>query len=173
MSTILDSLKERLELAKARLLTAQERYQAAGAELQSATNDYNIWSAAINVEMREEEKRLAVSHEKQISTNLAESESHPIDVSSITIEDNSESPSAGNGVSKTDLVREMLRKHAAGITAAGLWTELQDRISSRAYLYSILKRLRDKDEVFIRRKKYLLKPKLLEEKTGMEMQIMH
>jgi hypothetical protein len=45
------------------------------------------------------------------------------------------------------------------MTPADLWKAHKEEISSRPYLYSILKRMRDKDEVALRRGKYVLKPK--------------
>lgn len=161
MSTVLGSLKERLETAKVRLAAAQQRYQAAGVELQAATNDYNIWNAAVTIEMREEERRLAEAQEKQLPMNLPDLAQRPNATIVPSEGDQAEPSSTPEAANKTELVREMLRLHPTGITVSGLWTEIGDRISSRAYLYSILKRLRDRDEVFTRRKRYLLRPRPL------------
>lgn len=173
MSAVLDGLKERLEVAKARLATAQQQYQAAGMELQAATNDHSIWSAAVAIEMREEEKRLSEAEEKQIPMNLPDLKLRPVTSIPVPELDQMKSVDAPEAVNKTGLVREMLREHSTGISPTDLWTELKGQLSSRAYLYSILKRLRDKDEVFIRRKKYVLRPKLLEVKNVAEAEITH
>ena len=64
-------------------------------------------------------------------------------------------------ISKTEAVRELLREHPAGLTSPDLWKGFQIKVpnTERAYLYSVLKRLRDKDEVMVRRGKYMLKIK--------------
>jgi hypothetical protein len=60
-------------------------------------------------------------------------------------------------INKTDMVREILRQHPAGITPTEIWKEVKNQMSHRAYLYSILGRLKDRDEVLVRRKKYFPK----------------
>jgi hypothetical protein len=58
---------------------------------------------------------------------------------------------------QSDIVRNLIRQNPAGITPKEMWKTLQTQIKYRAYFYSILKRLRDRDEVIFRRGKYLLK----------------
>jgi len=169
MSQVLDGLKERLDAAKARLAAAQQQYQLAGVELQSATNECNIWTSAVSLETRTEEKRLSEAKEKQIPMNLPELPQQSGEEVTETQSGSFDATQPVSVVNKTQKVRETLRAHASGINPSGLWTELKDHISSRAYLYSILKRLRDNDEVFIRKGKYILKPKAIEikrEETG-------
>lgn len=64
-------------------------------------------------------------------------------------------------VNKTEIVRELLRSHTNGITPADLWKgfQIQAPGTSRQYLYSVLKRLRDREYVCVRRGKYVLKTK--------------
>jgi hypothetical protein len=57
---------------------------------------------------------------------------------------------------KTDLVRNALREHASGMTPGELWSAVSGQIAHRPYLYSILKRLKDKSQVAKRRGKYYL-----------------
>jgi len=66
--------------------------------------------------------------------------------------------SAASDVNKTELVRELLAQHPEGMTPGEVWTVLKNQIP-RAYVYSILKRLKDADEVIYqrRRKKYSLR----------------
>lgn len=160
MSTVLESLKERLDAAKARLLTAQQQHQATTVELQSATNEHNIWHNAVAIETREEEKRQAEQQKQQMVLPQVVPDSI-----TITLTDDDHLSSASDTGNKTELVRDILRKHATGITPGGLWIEVRDKISSRPYLYSILKRLRDKEEVSIRRGKYVLRPKMADVKS--------
>ena len=44
-----------------------------------------------------------------------------------------------------------------GMTTGDLWKTLREPISNRAYLYSILKRLRDNEEIALKRGKYLIR----------------
>ena len=168
MNVLLDAMKERFEKAKARMASAQQAFQAAQAELQSAMAECNVWSAAINLEMREDEKRLAESREKQIPIDLPEflqsSGQDPLILNDCV----RESIQAITTINKTEKVREILRAHETGVTPAGLWTEVKDQFSSRAYLYSVIKRLRDNEEVSVRRGKYQLKPKPVEMNAAAE-----
>lgn len=161
MNALLDGMRERLEKAKIRMASAQQVFQAAQAELQAAMAEFNVWNAAINLEVREDEKRLAESHANQIPMNLPELQPKP------TAEETADdclarAVQAAAAINKTEKVREILRAHGNGVTPAGIWTEVKDHLSSRAYLYSVLKRLRDNDEVSIRKGKYQLKPKPIE-----------
>jgi len=162
MTDLIDSLKDRLERAKVRLTNAQQAHQAAQAELNAAAGEFNVWNSVVALEIREEERRIAESRDKQI----------PMDLPEISPPQNQEPPSqigptvnvseGAAPVNKTEKVREILREHGSGITPSGLWTEVKDYFSSRAYLYAILKRLRDHDEVSVRRGKYILKQRPLE-----------
>jgi hypothetical protein len=170
MARLLDGMRECLEKAKDRLVKAQQGFQMAQTELQAATAEYGIWNAAINLALRDEEKRLEESREKQIPMNLPDlrttsDEEEPADVTAEDGPAQSVVESAAP-VNKTEKVREILRAHETGITAGGIWEEAKDHISSRAYLYAILKRLRDNDEAFIRRGKYLSKTKSFEVKAA-------
>jgi hypothetical protein len=60
-------------------------------------------------------------------------------------------------VNQTEAVRELLRRHPGGMTPSDIWREVSGQFKYRAYLYSVLKRLRDREEVVMRRKKYALK----------------
>jgi hypothetical protein len=165
---LLEGMRECLEKAKDRLVKAQQGFQLAQAELGSATAEYNIWNSAINLAVRDEEKRLAESREKQIPMNLPDLQT-AIDVeesADSTADDVTEAIQSAAVTNKTQKVRDILRAHESGITAGGIWEEVKDHISSRAYLYAILKRLRDNDEACMRRGKYLPKTKSFEVKAA-------
>jgi hypothetical protein len=161
MNTLLDGMRERLEGARERHAKAQQVFQAAQAELQAATAEYGIWNSAIGLLMREEEKRRAESDEKQIPMNLPGIQPN----SAEGLLANPTAIESTATINKTERVREILRAHETGLTTGGIWTEVKDHISSRAYLYAILKRLRDNDEVCMRRGKYLFKVKTVESKA--------
>lgn len=159
MKPMLDILRERLDDARSRLALAQQKYQAAGIELQQVTNECNIWNSAVALETREEEKRLAKASENQIPMDLPGIAEAPKRENPPPEENHLEAASTAAPANKTQKVREILAEHATGITPSEIWIEVKDYVSSRAYLYAILKRLRDNDEVSIRRGRYLLKPK--------------
>jgi hypothetical protein len=170
MDPLLDGMKERLEKAKERLTRAQLSFQAAQAEMQTAAGEYSVWNSAISLVIRDEEKRLAESRENQIPMDLPElqtqEEEHRAEARDISI------PVVASvaTVNQTEKVRDIIRAHGTGITTGGIWTEVKDHISNRSYLYPILKRLRDRDEVCVRRGKYLFKTKAeaIKAATGME-----
>lgn len=152
MSTVLDGLRERLELAKGRLARAQMAHVAATNELNLAVTEHNTWNAAVQIEQREEAGRqLPLAEFPRESQQTADS----------ATQDLHEEP-----INRTELVREQLRLHAGGMTTPELWKALSGQITSRAYLYSILKRLRDRDEITRKRGKNILKPKPTEEAKG-------
>lgn len=173
MTLVLEELKGRLEAAQKRLATAQQRFQAAQVELQAAQGDCNVWGAAVLIETREDAARAAAANENQLPMPLSvqhpqpqqKSPIVPISASGSYLELQPECPTSPDTTNKTDLVRDLLRQHASGMTPADLWESAKGQISSRAYLYAILKRLRDRDEVTQRRKKYVLKFKPLEAKS--------
>ena len=167
MSTVLDELKERLDSAKARLTLAQQGHQAATVELNAAAAEHNIWNAAVQIEMREEAKQLAAAQQNQIPMPLPTPTSERLQPAQ---NDNAETEmdSHTEPVNKTELVREQLRTHPMGMTTGDLWKALREPLSNRAYMYSILKRLRDKDEIGLKRGKYLLKTASVEVKKENE-----
>jgi hypothetical protein len=65
---------------------------------------------------------------------------------------------------QTQAVRQLLREHSTGMTPGEMWKELQSQLSNRVYLYSILKRLKDRGDVREKRGKYYfnLKPPIEE-----------
>jgi hypothetical protein len=153
---ILDSSEERmidfLEECKARMADAQKRVQATQQELQavqvryqSAVQELNSLQFMINTEMARKPQGTPVSHSGPV-TEAATAQP--------------------NETNKTDMIRELLRQHPAGITPTEIWKEVKNQMSHRAYLYSVLSRLKERDEVIVRRKKYILKmvPKSAEEK---------
>jgi hypothetical protein len=58
-------------------------------------------------------------------------------------------------INKTNLIRDAIRQHP-GASPADLWDAVKEQVS-RTYLYSVLKRLKENDEVMVRRKRYYFK----------------
>ncbi|SRR5579875_2110294 len=153
-NSTLEDLKTRLAIAHKALADATQQLQIAQQAHQKAMSDYNIFSAAVGILSREEEEKKAAAQEKQIPIALTVSVSDsasPTDAVTTQI-----SETAPN---KTELVRELLRQHIGGMTPSEIWKELKGQFVHRPYLYSVLKRLRDREEVTFRRNKYALKVK--------------
>ena len=166
--TFLDELRSKLAAAQARNAAATARFQLAQAELQAAQQDVNVWNHAVVIESREEAARIAALESQPSQLTL---ESGDIDTEASleekALEEAAEAQreEVGEPVNKTEQVREILRRHPAGIDPATLWRTFNAQFpnTSRAYLYAVLKRLRDKEQVFQKKGKYMLKSKPLEE----------
>lgn len=145
----LEILKSRFGDAKKVFDEKQQALQKAQVEFNQAAQELNSWQFAVAVEIKKQDAAVnSAIHPPQPSVDVT-------------------SPSAsGNEVNKTDIVRQTLQQHPNGVTPAGLWNELRGRIEHRAYIYSTLKRLKDKGEVFERRGKYVLRPPVAQQESG-------
>lgn len=152
MSTILEELQARCDDAKKRFDDANRAFQQVQQNLVSTQQNYNIWAQAVQAEIRDEQSRQAAAAEKQMPLPTTQPEAPRLLLDAqIVSDDNSDS------LNKTDIVRELLHRHPDGMTAIQIWQEVGSQFKHRPYLYSVLKRLRDRDEVTMRRKKYCLK----------------
>jgi hypothetical protein len=152
-----------MEEAQKRLGQAQEHLQMAQVEQQQATQEVIGWQMAFQAEMKRSGTPLPTDAKNSMIAGA---------VPSVMTDQHSSNPNR-NGTqrqwvivpptkadeSKTQTVRDLIAQHPAGITPSELWNQLAGRIAHRPYLYSILKRLKDKEEVVVRRGKYLLKAK--------------
>ncbi len=160
MNIVLEELKVRFAEAQKRLAEATQRFQLAQQALNSAQNDHNVWNAAVQIEMREEQAKAAAAKENQLPMQLPESKQEQ---PAVATETPSQSVVTSDAVNKTEFVRDVLAKHPTGMTPADLWREVRGQFAHRPYLYSVLKRLKDRDEVTVRRNKYVLKTRPQEE----------
>jgi hypothetical protein len=140
MSQFLDELKTRLAEVLKRLQAAQQKAQAAQGELQAVTQEYNSLQYLANIEAARTQQSAGTSVTTTVPSRIAQSAL----------------PQAIEG-NKTETVRELLRQHPTGMTPTDIWKEVKNQMAHRPYLYSILKRLKDKDEVTVRRGKYIAK----------------
>jgi len=138
--------------------------KAVQARYQAVAQEFNRLQLLLNVEAGKPENNPAAG------TAEAAANANAITVGAST--SGRAAPPLATDINKTDMVRELLRQHPAGITPTDLWKQVKTRMTHRAYLYSILKRLKDKDEVMVRRGKYIAKmvPKPEE---GKEQPILH
>jgi hypothetical protein len=158
MSTFFETLKERFAEAQKRMQESQQRALAAQAEYQAATQECAGWQKALEAETRREQP---VTPTWSGATNQHTATPVIDQVEQHTQETN-----------KTELIREQLRLHPTGVTPPELWKALSGKIVHRPYLYSVLKRLKDKDEVCVKRGKYCLKaiPKSEEDRQAQLLQ---
>jgi hypothetical protein len=139
--------------------------------LTAAVAEFNVWNAAYSYELKEQEKRDRLEAEEK-----AKQPSLPGTILPAETETQSSAPPVyesapethQESVNQTEIVRDALRLRPSGMTPGDLWKAHKGEISSRPYLYSILKRMRDKDEATLRRGKYILKPKPIEVKSEAE-----
>jgi hypothetical protein len=156
MSQFLETLKARLADAQQRLQVAQTALQKAQVEQQAVMQEYASWQNAVAVETRREQQQNTPTLPPAPSVQT----SHVISVvatprplpqaqhSSVASADVPE-------INKSHLIRSVLRQHPNGITPADVWREVKDQVG-RAYVYSVLKRLKDKKQASERRGKYYL-----------------
>jgi len=145
MSGYLEQLKADLAEAQKRLQEAQAKMQAYQLIFQAAHADVQSYQRVVDAQTKKEQA-------------AAEQVFGPREAPAAPAPTAPESPAPGSpapGVNKTDLIREALRQHP-GATPADLFEVVRGQVG-RAYLYSVLKRLRENEEVMIRRKKYWLR----------------
>jgi hypothetical protein len=147
MSEYLEKLKTDMADAQRRFVDAQQKMTAFQAEFQAAQQDFMSYQRIVARQ----------THKEQQATTSATGAT-PTSIVPLPTEPTDE-------VNKTGVIREVLRQHPAGITPSELFDTVKDKVG-RAYMYSVLKRLRDKDEVLVRRKKYYLKATPKPEGTG-------
>jgi hypothetical protein len=149
MTKITDELQIRVAESKERLDRAEKDFKVAQAAFQTAQQDHNVWNLALQAEVRDEQRKNAAATEQQLPLPTVK----PQPIAAITPEqpiDNSEA------LNKTDVVRNLLKEHPTGMSAVDIWKEVGGQFTHRPYLYSVLKRLRDREEVIKRRNKYCL-----------------
>ena len=178
MNAILEELEERLEKAKLRAVSTQQRFIVAQADNIAAAADVLVWTNAVNAEMREQERLAAEADAKQMPLPQIPIQPRPVTaheillISTPALEDQGISANAAESVNQADLVRDLLRQRGVTMTPNEIWKALEGQISSRAYLYSILKRMRDKDEIKKWRNRYSIKPKTVEVRAATEIPLL-
>lgn len=143
MNEFIEKLKVRQQDAQRRMQAAQQQLAVAQAAFQAASQEFNSWNYAVAVEMQKAQQEAAAAQH----AGTAAEQHQPV----------TESASINNmpEVNKTELVRAVLRQHANGITPVEIAKELKNQVDS-AYIYSVLKRLKDRKQVTKKRGKYCL-----------------
>ncbi len=162
MSTFLDTLKERLAESSQRYQEVSERFKIAQTEHQNATaklqrtqaeyttlgQEFGSWHKAVEVETRKEQ---AATVTAGIAPTPQEHKPSATVVSQVPADVTTPE------VNKTDLIREVLQQHPAGMIPADIWKSVKTNIPDRTYVYSVLKRLKDRGEISVKRGKYFFR----------------
>jgi hypothetical protein len=162
MSSFLEELRARLSIAQKRVQVAIAGLQLAQQENQSAAQEVASLTFLIQTFGQREQAEQAAAEASQ--NKLALTEEKPVEILAPLVEQagsqehvsSSESPE----VNKTDLVREQLRSHPAGIKPVQVWQALKPQIPNRSYVYAILGRLKAREEATVRRGKYFYRAAL-------------
>lgn len=136
MSELIDRLKIGLAEAQARHAEVTKRHQAVTAEWQAVNAEVNGYQKVIELETRRELEKAASAPQMQGPVSQAKQQ-------------------AEQDSNKTQIVRDALALHP-GLTPAQVWGAVKNQISRRPYVYSVLKRLKDRKQIVERRGKYYL-----------------
>ena len=152
MSEFLETLKRGMQEAQVKFQAAQQKMNQFQAEFQKAAQEFQAWQTLVKLETVKQQQQQGSSETAQQPSIVQRQPSMPT---------NGNQPGF-DGANKTEMVRELLRQHPAGMTPADIWGEMKTHMKSRAYLYSVLKRLKDRGDARDRRGKYFLNPKIEE-----------
>jgi hypothetical protein len=162
----LEECRIRFTRVQKRVQETQAAMQAATAQYQAAMQQLNGLQILINAEIGERQRTgtmVVTVVTAPAAVPVPAVVPKPTPVAAVEVP-----PTPTTEINKTDMIRDLLREHPLGMTATEIWSEVKDRMNHRAYLYSVLSRLKDRDEVCLRRKKYILKivPKAVEDKEA-------
>ena len=168
MRSILEELQTRIVEAEKRVNDAGNQLQAADKAYNAAVSEMNVWRSALEEETRRQQaakqgQGVFVGMEGLVakapdSKQLSVKASGVVDTSAtFLIQPDGTILIESSGTNKTELIRAILRQNPAGLTPPQIWELVSGHFKHRPYLYSVLKRLKDHDEVITRRNKYLLR----------------
>jgi len=164
--------QQKLAQCQNELQAAQQRFNVANAEHQTAMQEFQAFNTLTNLEARKEQQAVAATAAGSNGASSAtlvlrpgaeQPKSVPIStINESTYTSNVAASVTGGQLSsnnkaegnKTEVVRDFLRQHSTGVTPSEIWKELESQMSGRAYLYSVLKRLKDRGDVREKRGKY-------------------
>ena len=163
MSQFLETLKARMADAQQRLQVSQNTLVKAQAEHNAVMAEFSSWQNAVSVETRKEQGLTGLPPNPPVNPLANRPQTHVVfrtqpmvqpvpDAASVAVPESA----SGVEVNKTDLIREVLRQHPNGMSPADVWKQVKQHQISRAYVYSVLKRLKDRKQASERRRKYYL-----------------
>jgi uncharacterized protein YdiU (UPF0061 family) len=142
----LQEAQQAFQAAQAAHATAQANFQKAQQALAIAQQQFHGWSTAYSAVMAEETARKQATEQEQLQLPNTIQPNPPAAPAAQT-----EQIQLGEQTSKTDAIRDLLRHNPQGLTPTEIWSHVRDQFKYRAYLYSVLKRLRDREELCVRR----------------------
>jgi hypothetical protein len=153
MSEFLETLKQRQADSQRRLAIMTANLQKAQAEHQQAAQEAASWTNAVNAETRREQSTAAQSGDQLQSPPKQEPPKVVIATTgpAVLLED----AEPVSDVNKSRLIREVLQQNPNGLRPVTVWLRLQNQVP-RAYVYSVLSRMKQKKQVREIRGKYFL-----------------
>jgi hypothetical protein len=148
MSEFLENLKARHAESQKRFIAKQQQLNAVNAEFQAVAQEFNAWTTLLNLEARKEQAAAIAPAAPVVATPQK---------SAIPALPSAATPPEASESNKTEFVRELLRQHSAGMKPSEIWKHVKEQIPRRPYLYSVLKRLKDRGDIVERRGKYIFK----------------
>jgi hypothetical protein len=136
MSHLIDRLKDGLAEAQKRQLEVGKRFQVVQGEWAAVNAEVNGYLKVIELETRRELEQAAVAPQIEGPSTEADQQ-------------------AEQDSNKTQLIRDALAEHP-GLTPAQVWGAVKNQVGRRNYVYSVLKRLKDRKQVVEKRGKYYL-----------------
>jgi hypothetical protein len=150
INALVELLRKRREEAQQRFQMAQQKFAIAQGELQAAQQELNSYAYAFSNETRKLQM-------EEIAVQAAKQAGPPAPSRTDTVNGTTEIASMPDiHMSKTALVRGVLQQNPNGIAPTDICKALKNQVAS-AYVYSVLKRMKDRDEVTKKRGKYSLK----------------
>ena len=140
MNVLLERLKTGLVAAQKKQAEVLKQFQAVQAEYNAATQEVLGYQKVLENETRIEEQQATLAGMAKDGVKALEG---------IGEESTASIPN------KTQLIREALEQNP-GMTPADTWKAVRGKIKSRNYVYSVLKRLKDRKQLIERRGKYYL-----------------
>lgn len=140
--SFLDEVKTRMEDAQRRAHEISTRLQEIQQQHQSVMQELASYQKIVQLETI----RLQSEEQQQLIPQ----------VSVIPIAQPLQRPliEAADEINKTEAIRELLRSHPTGMTPSQIWQTMKSQVTHRQYIYSVLKRLKDKRQVTERRGRY-------------------
>jgi hypothetical protein len=178
MSEFLENLKQGTQEAHRKFVAAQQKFTSTQtefqavqqrlardqAEFQAAAQEFQAFQTLVNLQTRKEQPPNAATPAPQLAAvaqgtpvNLVNAVNIPPQPRVLINQNVSAPPAMSEEVrpesNKTEAVRTLLRQHANGMTPGEIWKSLNSELN-RVYLYSVLKRLKDRGDVREKRGKY-------------------
>jgi hypothetical protein len=149
----LQEATQAFQTAQSDNVAAQANFQKAQQALVVAQQQFHGWNVALTTVQAEETARKEATATSQMQLPNTAVAPTPV----VQLVQQPEPIQPGEQISKTDIVRDLLRQNPQGLTPTEIWSHVHGQFKYRAYLYSVLKRLTDREELSVRRGKYAVR----------------